>query len=269
MVDQRNKNWGRLMLTPMISVMFAAISAVAVYGQSPDLRKPPAQLPPSCSMIVISSLTTMTGSEPYRSLRFEIEALELAQQSVDSVNKAVKESNAENTDAASAMASLLQGMEESRNKLECAAYVAGQWHPKDEDLRPAAEMLIVVYNRKARVAIEVLAHTKERFVRPDGAQNKAVLMRDAERIASMNAEQTESTTDLVDITGVSLMKSLDLSDPSAKTVEYLAMTCSEREDLLSRIKNFGGDQTSDYAKIADMIQTALAGHKCHSESTTP
>jgi hypothetical protein len=58
------------------------------------------------------------------------------------------------------------------------------------------------------------------------------------------------------------MLSVDLSDPNAKTTEYLSVTCDEYADLLKENAQLAQAEKSAFSDASGLIDDGLKGHKC-------
>jgi hypothetical protein len=197
----------------------------------------------------------------YVRLRYEIEALNAAQESVDGLTTALKDFDSASSPTI-ALSTLITGANQAHDSLLCASYLMGQYRPVDRDDKMIRAILISAFNREAQAVTEVMAHTKDQFLRPANQQSTAVEFHDAERISAMNAQQNEAAGDILQTTTFSLLRAIDNSDPNAKTTEYLALSCDERTNLLAKSDSLAKAGKSAYSTPATFIQKVLSEHKC-------
>ena len=206
-----------------LSVRLAALiftvscSTGLLFGQSAHLDRPPVTAPPSCGINLIS-LARVSGSISYVRLRYEIEALNSAQESVDGLTTALKDFDSASSPTI-ALSTLITGANQAHDSLLCASYLMGQYRPVDGDDKMIRAILISAFNREARAVTELMAHTKDQFLRPANQQSTATEFHDAERISAMNAQQNVAAGDILQTTTFSLLRAIDNSDPNAKTTE--------------------------------------------------
>jgi hypothetical protein len=237
---------------------------LASFGQVQRLDQPPRVAPPSCD-INLMSVGNVSGSQSYVRLRYEVEALSTAQESLSGMDAALKNSDG-STGPTMALAAMITGMNQAHDSLACAAYLMGKYRPTEEDDKNIRAILISVFNREAKCVADTMAHSKEQLLRPTIQQSNAVKLGDAERISAITALQNQAATDLLEATTFSLLRAVDVSDPHAKTAEYLSMSCDERADLLTKSAaladaNKGADKSA-YTTPATFVQKVLNEHKC-------
>jgi hypothetical protein len=252
-----------------MSVMRALLALMALLppatfcqAQRPD--EPPLVAPPSCG-IYLMSVRRVSGSQSYVRLRYEVEALTAAQESLEGMNAALK-GLGNSTSATMGLAGMITGMNQAHNSLTCAAYIVGQYRPTEDDDKTIRGILISVFNREANCVADTIAQGKEQLLRSAGQQTNAVKLRDAERISARTETQNQAATDLLEVTTYSLLRAVDISDPNAKKAEYLSMSCDERADLLTKSATLAranvGPEKSAYTTPATFIQKVLNEHKC-------
>jgi hypothetical protein len=243
-----------------LAITLAFALSCSTFGQSARLDGPPAEAPPSCG-INLASVSSVSGSVSYVRLRYEIEALNAAQESVDGLKMALKDFGSASNPTI-ALSSLITGVNQAHDSLLCASYLMGQYRPVDKDDKMIRAILISAFDREAATVTDLMAHTKEQFLRPANRQSNAVEFHDAERISAMNAQQNEAATDLLQTTTFSLLRAIDNSDPNAKSTEYLALSCDERMDLLAKNASLAQAEKSAYSTPGTFIQKVLSEHQC-------
>lgn len=258
MIPIRRTRFARGVVLALGALLLPAFS----YAQR--LNQPPRQAPPSCE-INLMGLGTVSGSQAYVRLRYEVEALTAAQESLAGMDAALKDLN-DSTSPTMGLAGMISGMNQAHDSLTCAAYIVGQYRPVTKDDETTRAILISVFNREANCVSESLAHGKEQLLRSASQQSNATKLKDAERISARAASQNKAATDLLEITTFSLLHAVDTSDAHAKMAEYLAMSCYERSDLLTRSAaladaNTGGEKSA-YTTPATFVQKVLTEHKC-------
>jgi len=244
------------------SALAAGAFSHASHAPRPD--QPPRVAPPYCE-INLMGLGNVSGSQAYVRLRYEVEALTAAQESLAGMDAALRDLDG-STSPTMGLAGMITGMNQAHDSLTCAAYIVGQYRPVTEDDETTRAILISVFNREANCVSDSLAHGKELLLRSASQQSNATKLKDAERISARTASQNQAATDLLEITTFSLLRAVDTSDAHAKRAEYLAMSCGERSDLLTRSvalanANKGGEKSA-YTTPATFIQKVLTEHKC-------
>jgi hypothetical protein len=240
------------------------LSPLATFSQVQRLDQPSRVAPPSCD-INLMTVGNVSGSQSYIRLRYEVEALSTAQESLAGMDAALKDLNG-STSPTMALAGMITGMNQAHDSLACAAYLMGQYRPAEEDDKNIRAILISVFNREANSVADTMAHSKEQILRPASQQSNAVKLRDAERISIRTALQHQAATDLLEATTFSLLRAVDISDSHARTAEYLTVSCDERADLLTKSApladaNKSADKSA-YTTPATFIQKVLNEHKC-------
>lgn len=213
-----------------VLIVLMTLSPAAILCQAQRLDQPPRVAPPSCD-INLMTVGDVSGSQSYIRLRYEVEALSAAQESLAGMDAALKDLNG-STSPTMALAGMITGMNQAYDSLACAAYLMGQYRPTEEDDKNIRAILISAFNREAKSVADTMAHSKEQILRPASQQSNAVKLRDAERISARTALQNQAATDLLEATTFSLLRAVDVSDSHAKTAEYLTMSCEEKANLL-------------------------------------
>jgi hypothetical protein len=190
------------------------LSPAAILCQAQRLDQPPRVAPPSCD-INLMSVGNVSGSQSYVRLRYEVEALSTAQESLNGMDAALKDL-AGSTSPTMALAAMITGMNQAHDSLACAAYLIGKYRPTEEDDKNIRAILISVFNREAKSVADTMEHSKEQLLRSTSQQSNAVKLRDAERISARTALQTQAATDLLEATTFSLLRAVDVSDPHAR-----------------------------------------------------
>jgi len=96
------------------------------------------------------TVATVTGSPVYVRLRFQLDALSSAQESVTTMATAQEESRRETNSPAVSMSSLFTGMEQAHDDLLCAVSIVDRYKPTDKDDENAKDLLIIALTRKRR-----------------------------------------------------------------------------------------------------------------------
>ncbi len=260
MVSHLPRNTGARML--LLTLVF---SSASVSGQQPQTRKATPQAPESCALPLVQ-MHDVTGSPVYLRLRYVIQALSVAQDSVVDMAAYMKEFDSASTPAL-ALSSLLTGAAQGKDDLHCAAFVIKQYPSNSADDKTIKAILESSFNREADAINDLALRIKEQFRRSAAvSQSGNTQVRDAERMAAMNASQNKAATNILEATSFVLAKSVDLSDLNAKTTPYLAVTCAEYLDLITNNSPVSKAQKSAYQDSAALIQAVLDGHKCRPET---
>jgi hypothetical protein len=241
-----------------------ALLPLATFCQSRPPEQPPRVAPPSCD-INLMGVGNVSGSQSYVRLRYEVEALTAAQESLTGMNSALRDLD-DSTSPTMGLAGMITGMNQAHDSLDCAAYIVGRYRPTEEDDKTIRGILISVFDREANCVADTIAQGKEQLLRSASQQSNAVKLRDAERISARTTTQNQAATDLLEVTTFSLLRAVDISDPNAKKAEYLTMSCGERADLLTKSAtlahaNTGADKSA-YTMPATFVQKVLNEHKC-------
>lgn len=207
----------------------------------------------------------VSGSPSYIRLRYLIEALNTAQGSVTSLDEALKNFNSAATPTL-ALAAVFIGAKEAQDDLRCAAALINKYPSSADDDKTIKTALVSAFNREADVVADVTADSKNRILNPAKMQTNTSQLRHAERIAARTASQNEAATDIAEATTFAILLSIESSDPTAKTTEYLAVNCDEYASLLKEVDPLVHIEKSAYSQSGGLIQHALEGHKCRSLS---
>ena len=211
----------RMRFTQAFALVLGGLALPAFsYAQRPD--QPPRVAPPSCE-INLMGLGNVSGSQAYVRLRYEVEALTAAQESLAGMDAALKDLD-DSTSPTMGLAGMITGMNQAHDSLTCASYIVGQYRPPTQDDETTSAILVSVFNREANCVSDSLAHGKEQLLRSASQQSNATKLKDAERISARTAAQNQAATDLLEVTTFSLLRAVDTSDAHAKTAEYLAMS---------------------------------------------
>jgi hypothetical protein len=205
-------------------------------------------------------LKNVDGSFTYRRLKYQIEALKLGQDAVDSLGHAYEDIQKAN-DISSLLSSMLPATDEAKDDYSCAAYIA-QISPAAADDKAFTDILAKAYETEASVVNDIVAHTKEQMLR-NSPPTKAQQVHDAERSAARTKRQNEAATNILEMTTYTLLLSVDVSDKKAKTTEYLAMTCAEKADLERSVESLATKSESAFTTPATFVKKVLTEHKCH------
>ena len=122
--------------------------------------------------------------------------------------------------------------------------------------------LVSAFTSEADVIADMESHAKESFLHASEGQTGASIVRDAERMSANTAKQNQAATDILQAATYAFMLSIDLSDPKAKTTEYLSVTCDEYADLLKENAPLAQAEKSAYSDAAGLLKEGLEGHKC-------
>ncbi len=206
-------------------------------------------------------LASAKGSDAYTSLRYQLSAIDAAQEGLDEFD-ANEESNKNLADLTSVMSGFLKGAETLHDHFSCGAFIVGKWNPTTERERSIRLLLIASYNSLASDVTRRIAFAKNQFIHPSRTRSRAQNLREAETSAAIDSDMKKAQTQLLEMTGYSLALAVDLSDPSAETTQYMVLSCSERDGILTLSESSKRDEASDYEKAAGLIHRSLADHQC-------
>lgn len=241
-----------------------ALSSACLLASAQQSRKKVAISPPVSCGIPLASVSSATGSDTYLRLRYLVQALITAQDSVGVLSDAVEELNKASTPAL-ALAPLLSGSVQAEASLRCSAYLINTFQPHDSDDKMIKVILIDSFNREADTILKLKEHTKEQFLRSAASsQSRSTQFHDAERMASMTKVQHEAAENLLQTTSFILAKSVDMSDANAKTTPFLSLTCKEYADLVERLSIFENAEKSAYSDCGSLVRNVVNEHKCRS-----
>jgi hypothetical protein len=218
------------------------------------------KIPPSSCGISLMTVATVSGTPSYVRLRFQLDALSSAQSGVTSMATAQVEFKQEKTPAVG-MSSLFTGMNQAHDALLCSASIMDRYKAVDKDDDLAKSLSIIAYNQEVKAIEDLHAHIKEQFLRTSEA-NQATQLKDAERISAMNALQQEAVDSLTEVTTLSLLLSVDDSDPNAKDSSQTLLSCKEFDDLNERSHTIAKSAKSGYSDTASLFATFFESHKC-------
>lgn len=128
------------------------------------------------------ALGNVSDSEAYVRLRYEVEALTAAQESLAGMDAALRDLD-DSTNPTMGLAGMITGMNQAHDSLSCAAYIVGQYRPVTADDETTKAILISVFNREANCVSDSLADSKEQILRSASQQSNATKLKDAERIS--------------------------------------------------------------------------------------
>jgi hypothetical protein len=254
-------------LKTIIGTLLCCVTASAG-SQANHRPESPNQAPPGCSTVIATSLNVTSGSASYLALRYQLAALDEAEDAIIEGNK-LTETISSATDPSALLTSMLSGYAAVEDDFHCSAYLVGNWHPADPDLKNVPVLLVDLYNRKANFIAVLSEKMKRGFAKDSHVPTKAEQVKDAEHQVELQRQGKQASTDLLDYTTFTLMKAVDLSDPNAKTTEYLSMSCTERADILersSKLRGEGNVDGNDFRVTAGLIAKMIGEHKCHASS---
>ncbi len=246
----------------LLAATWIASQWPALLAQTSQATKPPVIAPASCGIGFLVPLASVDGSAAYTALRYELTAIDAAQEGLDEYDEADK-ANSGLTDLTLFMSGFLKGAEILRDHFSCAAFVIGKWKPTTKREQTIRLVLISAYNNLASGVTRRMALVKTQFLRPKGSPSKALVLHDAEVFAAIDADINKAQSALLEMAGFSLALAVDLSDSTAKTTPYMVLTCSEREEILTRSGASKRDEASDYEKAAGIIHQSVEEHHCH------
>jgi hypothetical protein len=250
--------FGLIVLLCLAGVMPSLCQSNAPHRAARKLSSPIVAPPSSCGL-PIASLGQINGSLAYRRLKYEVEALKLGQEAVESLEHA-NEDIQKATDITSLLSSMLPATDEAKDLYACAAYVV-QIAPSEAENKVFIAILADAYKAESSVVNDLTGHTKEKMLRNDQA-TKAQQVHDGERSAARTKKQNETATNILEVTTYTLLLSVDLTDKNAKTTEYLTMTCAEKSDLEDAVEELAGKPKSAFTVPATFIKKVLTEHKC-------
>jgi hypothetical protein len=203
----------------------------------------------------------INGSPAYVRLRYLLAALNSGQDAVIEMAAGL-DSFKSATNLTSGLSSLLTGTHQAHDSLLCAVSIADRYKPTDKDDDNARYITIVAFNQEAKVISEMEARIKEQVVRPVKDQTAAVQLKDAEQMTAMTSLQQEAADSLLQVTSLSLMETVDVSDPSAKNTSQTLLSCTEFEDIRKRSTELSHGAKSAYSDAASLFVSFVDGHKC-------
>lgn len=221
---------------------------------------PPAVPPSSCSL-TLAQLGILAGPVPYQRLLYQLRALQTAQGAVIAL-KSAREGLLKERTPALGMSDLFTRTERAHDALLCSASIIAKYVPTDETDSNTRILLIVAYNQEAAAIADLEAHTKEQFLRADSDITPATQVRDAERMTAISSLQSEAASSLAEITSLSLLLSVDDSDPNAKNTKQTVIPCAQFPALLRESTALAQQTASAYTDSASLFAKFLTGHRC-------
>lgn len=234
--------------------------AIAAQNSEPRYDIPPAVPPPSCGLS-LAELGSVTGPPGYQRLAYQLKALKTAQGAVSALQAGMTGLQKERTPALG-MSALFTGTEQAREALLCSASIIAQYEPVDQTDSNARTLLIVAYNQEAAAIADLEAHSKEQFLRSEGDSTLATQVKDAERMTAIGSLQREAASTLAEVTSLSLLLSVDDSNPNAKDTKQTVIPCAKYPSLLKESTLLAQQTKSAYTDSASFFVTFLAGRKC-------
>lgn len=249
------------MIRSILQLSMIVICGLAlVSAQSPDSDSSPKESPFSCG-ITLASSDSIVGTSAYVRLKFQLQALVKAQHGAHAMLLAAQDQKSASTPAI-ALSALLSGGRKAHEDLICAAYVVDHYQPMDENDKTSKQLLVIAYIQEAEAVSKLLAHIREQFLRGTVDQPASVQLRDAERIAEMNAEQQEAAETLIQTSTMSLMLAIDFTNKAATNTAQTTLLCREYVDLQESAATVTKGDKNAYADAAGLFVTFLKSHKC-------
>ena len=87
-------------------------------------------------------------------------------------------------------------------------------------------------------------------------------MKDAERMTAISSLQSEAASTLAEVTYLSLLLSVDDSNPNAKDTKQTVIPCALYPSLLRESTALAHQTKSAYTDSASFFVTFLTGRKC-------
>ena len=155
------------------------------------------------------------------------------------------------------------GLKDAQNTYLCASFLAGHTTAKDDARKVANRMTVTVFNRMAVNTWQVLEQIRKVAENDEGHQQNSPVNA-AEAISSLVEEHKDAASDLVDVTTISAMMTLNNDDPNSKVVDRLLITCKERQTLLLNLLPLTrATAPDDFTKDAEVLQSFLKKpYKC-------
>lgn len=233
---------------------------IAAQNSEPRYDLPPAVPPTSCGLS-LAGLSRVTGPPAYQRLAYQLKALQIAQEAVSALQAArtglLKERSPE-----LGMAALFTGSEQAHDDLLCSASIIAKYAPVDETDSTTRALLIIASNQEAAAIADLEAHTKEKFLRSGADVTPAMQVRDAERMTAITSLQSEAASTLVETTTLSLLLSVDDSNPNAKDTKQTLIPCMQYPALLKESTVLAQQTKSAYTDSASLFVKFLGEHKC-------
>lgn len=243
------------------SLLFLALPlTVSAQISGPRYDIPPAVPPSSCSL-TLAQLGTITGPAGYQRLAYQLKALQTAQGAVSALKSARAGLLKEPTPALG-MSDLFTGTERAHDALLCSVSIIAKYAPTDETDSNARTLLIVVYNQEAAAIADLEAHSNEQFLRSDTDITPATQVNDAERMTAISSLQSEAASTLAEVTSLSLLLSVDDSNPNAKDTKQTVIPCAQFAALLRESTALAQQTKSAYTDSASFFVKFLSGRKC-------
>jgi hypothetical protein len=242
--------------------LFLLLLPLTVFAQNPGPRYdiPPAEPPSTCGL-TLAGLSAIPGPTAYQRLAFQLKALHTAQEAVSALQAAraglLKERSPE-----LGMSALFSGSEHAHDDLLCSASIIAKYTPIDETDGNTRTLLIVAYNQEAAAIADLEAHAKERFLRSESDNTQATQVKDAERMTAISSLQDEAASTLAEAASLSLLLSVDDSNPNAKDTKQTLIPCRLYPSLLKESTALAQQTKSAYTTSASLFVTFLSGHRC-------
>lgn len=233
---------------------------IAAQNSEPRYDLPPSVTPPSCGLI-LAGLGSVTGPPAYQRLAYQLKALQTAQGAVSAL-QAGKTGLLKESSPALGIAALFTGSEQAHDALRCSALVVAKYAPADETDSDTRTLLIIAYNQEAAAIADLEAHSKERFLRSEADPTPATQVKDAERITAISSLQSEAASTLAEATTLSLLLSVDDSNPNAKDTKQTVIPCAQYSALLRESTALAQQTRSAYTDAASFFVKFLEGHRC-------
>ena len=233
---------------------------IAAQNSEPRYDIPPSVPPPSCGLS-LAELGSVTGPPGYQRLAYQLKALQTAQGAVSALQAGMIGLQ-KGQSPALGMSALFTGTKQAHDALLCSASIIAKYAPVDETDSNTRTLLIVAYNQEAAAIADLEAHSKEQFLRSEGNNTLAVQVKDAERMTAIGSLQSEAASTLAEVTSLSLLLSVDDTNPNAKDTKQTVIPCAKFPWLLKETTVLAQRAKSAYTDSASLFVTFLAGRKC-------
>jgi hypothetical protein len=245
-------------LSLLVLLLAMSISALA-YGQQPKLSDPPSRIPDNCSAVTISLLGMNPGTDSYTMLNYDFAALAAGHNADQTLSSAIQALKSNKGTPTSVFTDVFGSMQVAKNQYLCAAFIAGQFEPKNADQKLSRDLTITVYNRLALLTEQMDAYIRKRLLESNTSTTTA--LNNADTLAQLTHDRDQAFSDLIDTTTLTAMQTIYTGDTAAAKTDTLMISASERMRLLAALDAILKDGKSDkFVEIATLMKSFMKSH---------
>jgi len=206
-------------------------------------------------MMMPALVSQIHGSDAYVRFRYVLESLELAQDSITSLDGIDKPDNSQSI--AVQLATMLTSMEDAQDNLKCASATMKMLPADNENDRTLKAAFIASFDLERKAISDSIVRAKSTM--SSGVSSST--LDEAEFISSRTRMQKRAATELMQSTAFAVTLAIYTDDPAAKTTEYLKLNAEEYADVSQRVAVLGKKEKSAFTDCANLLAEPLSQHK--------